>query len=42
MSGLQVTASVIFLAVLLPPLILTSLVIAFVLICLATGQLNAP
>jgi ribosomal protein L40E len=41
MTRLQVTASVIFLTVLLPPLLLMSLVIAFALICLAAGQMNS-
>jgi ribosomal protein L40E len=38
MTGLQLTASVIFLAVLLPAMILTSLVVAILLICMV----NAP
>ncbi len=42
MSGLQVAASVVFLAVLLPPLVLASLVIAFALICLTTRPLLMP
>ena len=37
MTGLQLTASVVFLAVLLPALLLMSLVVAGFLICLATG-----
>jgi ribosomal protein L40E len=37
MTGLQFTASVLFLAVMLPVLLLTSLVIALWLVCLATG-----
>ncbi len=40
MTGLQLMASVVFLAVLLPVLLLTSLWIAFYLICLATGQIH--
>ena len=37
MSGLQVTASVIFLSVLLPALLVASLGVALFLVCLATG-----
>jgi hypothetical protein len=37
MSGLQLTASVVFLAILLPVLILMSLFIALLLVCLVTG-----
>jgi hypothetical protein len=40
MTGLQLTASVIFLAILLPAMILTSLVIAVLLICMASGPPN--
>ena len=40
MSGLQLTASMIFLAVLLPPLLLASLMISLFVICVATGQMN--
>ena len=37
MTGLQLTASVVFLAVLLPAMLLTSLVAALFLVCMATG-----
>jgi hypothetical protein len=40
MTGLQLTASMVFLTVLLPPLLYLSLVIALWLICAATGNLQ--
>ncbi len=40
MTVLQLTASLVFLAVLLPPLLFMSVMIAFWLICMATGQMN--
>jgi hypothetical protein len=40
MTGLQLTASIIFLAILLPAMILTSLVIAIWLICMVSGPPN--
>ena len=38
MTGLQLAASIMFLGVLLPVLVLTSLAIALYLVCLASGQ----
>jgi ribosomal protein L40E len=40
MTGLQLAASILFLSVLLPTLLVTSLVIALYLVCLANGQFH--